>query len=416
MFLQCCNFNGENIYKFRINKNNKGEFFDISDKNKVESLINGEGFFGGNPINHPKDFIKYAISYDNSTNYFYSIEYEKNKFRNIVSNIVNSVFAKNENYKYIHDPTHENYPGPGWERTKNGWSFGRINQIFSYDKIEGLLKKFISEIKPSSVVRNAGYSSNSVFRVKRPIELNGRKKEVGTFFKPTKKSLAYRKHMNKNCTQTDREVMSYQFSKALNFNVVPPTFYSTIKGKEGSEQFHVRGEEIGNLDRATQSHINYYLFETERMNQKLQKIAVFDIITGNTDRHQENLLYDEEKRNFHAIDNGLTFPENNVGFFNPQKVLPYYGKGNEMRSCAVTLLHEYGQAEKLIALGGCYNADFLRKSYEEGRIFQDQYIQDFILSIDERKIEKLFKNNPKFNDGQRESCLERLKFLKELIQ
>lgn len=419
MFLKCCDFDGKTLYCFRV-KNGNGEFFNVSDKFQVETLIASEGFFPCNPIEKPKEFIKYAISYDNSSKFFFSLEKEKTNFKNrvakIASEIVETIISKNENYHYIHDPGHVKQVPPGYERTKSGWSKGKIKQVFSVDAIETAFNKIVSDIKPFSIQRNNSVSYNSVFRVTRDIEIKGKKKTIGTFFKPEKKGLAYRRGMNKDCTQSEREVMSYQLSKALGLNVVPPTCFSELKGKRGTEQMHVGGKGMRDLTREERSHINWYTYEKERLMKKLQKIAIFDIIAGNTDRHADNLLFDEKTKNFHAIDNGLTFPENNKGFFSNKIRDPYSGSGNNLRSCAVTLIAGYFEAEKDKNLIGKFNANSLKEAYLDGAIFFDVESQELIESIDEEKVAKLFDKNNRFNEGQKKACLERIRFLKELIK
>lgn len=94
--------------------------------------------------------------------------------------------------------------------------------------------------------------------------------------------------------QHKREVATYELDKALGFDLVPPTAFRTHADLgAGSIQAEAPGpnraqDEYGASDQ--------------------MKMAVLDYVAGNTDRHGNNHLSQVDGRPA-AIDNGLTFPE-----------------------------------------------------------------------------------------------------------
>ena len=134
-------------------------------------------------------------------------------------------------------------------------------------------------------------------------------------------------------TSADREVAAFALDRLFGFGVVPPTFHrdsevsvedkrSFIRetGKkvnldsdesEGSAQLFVKGESLGKEGKSISS-----LYDGMKDSAKfdVQKMAVFDYLVGNTDRHQGNIMVDGD--HVYAIDNGLAFPEKgNLGQF-----------------------------------------------------------------------------------------------------
>ena len=115
-----------------------------------------------------------------------------------------------------------------------------------------------------------------------------------------------RDNLDENVSQGKREVVSYKLDQVLGFNIVPPTEMVERDGEPGTVQAFVKdtktAEEILISDSSTYKN---GLNKTQR--RDIQKIALFDYITGNTDRHTGNYLLDD--KHVYAIDNGLTFPK-----------------------------------------------------------------------------------------------------------
>jgi hypothetical protein len=64
---------------------------------------------------------------------------------------------------------------------------------------------------------------------------------------------------------------------------------------------------------ATDFRLKNEILESPEGIREFQKLAMFDFIIGNTDRHSGNWMVDEQHK-LRAIDHGLSFPEqNNLG-------------------------------------------------------------------------------------------------------
>ena len=91
------------------------------------------------------------------------------------------------------------------------------------------------------------------------------------------------------------EPMAYQLGKRLNVNV-PKTVTRKIGSKAASVQQRVPGTTYENLNNDEQEHV--------RNHPDFHKNSMFDWLTGNSDRHHGNSMYDTEQDRVHAIDNG----------------------------------------------------------------------------------------------------------------
>lgn len=94
-----------------------------------------------------------------------------------------------------------------------------------------------------------------------------------------------------------REQVAYQIGKSLDIPI-PPTFLVKVGGQVGSLQLFVKNE--GNAGEIFSGNEN----EEKKNNlgsSDIQKMAYFDAVFGNTDRHLGNILIGE---NVFLIDNG----------------------------------------------------------------------------------------------------------------
>jgi len=127
-------------------------------------------------------------------------------------------------------------------------------------------------------------------------------------------------------TSADRESSAFALDRILGFGIVPPTFhresnvsledkksFSRETGKkvnlgtekaDGSAQLFVKGVSVMNSDKSM-GELYSTMSDIGRFN--VQKKAVFDYITGNTDGHSGNVMIDGDQ--VYAIDNGLAFPD-----------------------------------------------------------------------------------------------------------
>ncbi|MEA3272495.1 MAG: hypothetical protein U9P90_02400, partial [Patescibacteria group bacterium] len=99
-----------------------------------------------------------------------------------------------------------------------------------------------------------------------------------------------------------RERACYLAAMFLGLDVVKPTVIRDVKGREGSlQEFIQNPRAYGELS------------DEERIDKELSdqvgKVALFDALTGNIDRHSGNLILDENKKLW-GIDHGDTFPKN----------------------------------------------------------------------------------------------------------
>jgi hypothetical protein len=102
--------------------------------------------------------------------------------------------------------------------------------------------------------------------------------------------------------QTEREVGAYEVSKFVGLaGAVPPTVPATYKGKQGAMQRYLTGFKPA-------SAIMYGGANVYGDNKQLSKIAAFDYVIGNLDRHGSNWITTKDGKTLALIDHGLSFP------------------------------------------------------------------------------------------------------------
>ena len=112
-------------------------------------------------------------------------------------------------------------------------------------------------------------------------------------------------------TRMKRDVAACRLDRILGFHLVPETRLTTIDGAEASIQVRVIGTEF----RGAKAYENF-LEANVRKNPELElrhkieleRMAVLDIISGNTDRNITNFIYDDEHHRIWAIDHADSFP------------------------------------------------------------------------------------------------------------
>jgi hypothetical protein len=114
-------------------------------------------------------------------------------------------------------------------------------------------------------------------------------------------------------TRVKRDVATGVLDRLLGFNLVPEIKLTRIAGKAASIQVEVGGDRVEFMSAA---HYQPYVTKTIRRNPEtalrhkaeLERMAVLDIISGNTDRNITNFIYDETRGRIWAIDHADTFP------------------------------------------------------------------------------------------------------------
>jgi len=92
----------------------------------------------------------------------------------------------------------------------------------------------------------------------------------------------------------ESEILAYEFSESIGWDIVPETIEYTYKGEGGSLQKWVPNSETA-MDR-----------REFRPREWTPRFTIMDALLGNVDRHAGNVLYDEEGKMW-AIDNGGAF-------------------------------------------------------------------------------------------------------------
>lgn len=119
-----------------------------------------------------------------------------------------------------------------------------------------------------------------------------------------------------NGEQGKREVASWELARAIGVeHIVPPAIYDKVKNVEGSLQYWSTGEETGDV---------HGVPKDQRM-----AAAVFDYLSGQTDRRAANWKYDSDTKQLALIDNGLSFPTNHNFYIWNHDFLSY-GLGHEI--------------------------------------------------------------------------------------
>ena len=91
-----------------------------------------------------------------------------------------------------------------------------------------------------------------------------------------------------------RERAAYLISRFLGFDFVPPTVIKVVNGEEGSLQEFVEDAQVGSEVR-----------DGDVLNEEMSKLAIFDSLIDNLDRHSGNYLVKGGR--IFAIDHGYTF-------------------------------------------------------------------------------------------------------------
>lgn len=99
--------------------------------------------------------------------------------------------------------------------------------------------------------------------------------------------------------QWKRERLASVFDNILGLGIVPPVVLREVNGEMGVVMDFVPGDVFRH------SYARYDDADVEEW----QKLALFDWLTGNTDRHGGNYIIDKNNGKLWAIDNGLAFPE-----------------------------------------------------------------------------------------------------------
>jgi len=151
-----------------------------------------------------------------------------------------------------------------------------------------------------------------------------------------------RRSLRSSVRGSQRELAGYQLDRLMSFGVVPPTFAKDLdvsdddikklaagnpvmakkKGGKmrGSAQLFVKGKTYHAIEaEAAQAGKqitlkDFYSGMSDKGKVNVQKLAIFDYITGNTDRHSENIMIDGD--NVYAIDQGRCFPGKDRSQFN----------------------------------------------------------------------------------------------------
>jgi hypothetical protein len=106
-------------------------------------------------------------------------------------------------------------------------------------------------------------------------------------------------------TGPERELLAYDVDKAMGFDLVPPTVGRHVDQLGyGSVMAWVRAPLA--VDWVKNGR---YRYKSHPENPWLHKLAAFDFITGQIDRHAANWILDNEYR-VYAIDNGYSFVKN----------------------------------------------------------------------------------------------------------
>lgn len=114
-------------------------------------------------------------------------------------------------------------------------------------------------------------------------------------------SKRYCKSVDLKISGPERELLSYDLDKALGFDLVPPTVLREVaQVGSGSVQAWVSQPTAFEwIDRG-------YDYRKDKKNPWLHRLAAFDFISGQIDRHSNNWVMDDAHR-VYAIDNGYSF-------------------------------------------------------------------------------------------------------------
>ena len=102
-------------------------------------------------------------------------------------------------------------------------------------------------------------------------------------------------------TGPERELLSYDLDKVLGFDLVPP-----VVGREIARMGFGSLQAWVNEPTAWEWNAKGYDYRKDLKNPWLHRLAAFDFLRGEIDRHANNWLMDPSKR-VYAIDNGYSF-------------------------------------------------------------------------------------------------------------
>lgn len=212
-----------------------------------------------------------------------------------------------------------------------------------------------------------------------------------------------------------KEKFSFNLDQEIGANVTPPTIISNqeIDGKKtaGSEQFFIEdAKTFNNLMYSDKKKLEEYC-QTKKFKSQIERIAILDYLTNNTDRHWENMVFDKEG-NVYAIDNGLCMPSKNK----PKNLI-----GKDMRSVAFTFidkfyLNGFEEIQNVEPYGIEYDEDEVFHLFSECKI-KKSLSNSTIEMIKDINIENL-KNLTHFNidDDAFDGMIERAEKLKKLFE
>jgi uncharacterized repeat protein (TIGR03843 family) len=138
------------------------------------------------------------------------------------------------------------------------------------------------------------YSSNGTFLVRLALDGDSEDDEELGVYKPIR---GERPLWDFPSGLARREVAAYELSKALRWELVPPTVFRDGPLGEGSVQRFVD---------ADFSEHYFTLREDERYDDAFRRLCAFDLVANSTDRKGGHCLVDED-HHIWAIDNGLSF-------------------------------------------------------------------------------------------------------------
>lgn len=116
-----------------------------------------------------------------------------------------------------------------------------------------------------------------------------------------RESKRYCKSMDLKITGPEREILSFELDRLFGFDLVPPTLGRHVaKLGFGSVQAWVDQPTAWEWTKTS------YDYRKDLRNPWLHRLAAFDFIRGEIDRHANNFVMDPEHR-VYAIDNGYSF-------------------------------------------------------------------------------------------------------------
>lgn len=116
-----------------------------------------------------------------------------------------------------------------------------------------------------------------------------------------RESKRYCKSMDLKITGPEREILSFELDRLFGFDLVPPTIGRHV-AKLGFASVQAWVDQPTAWEWTKKS----YDYREDKRNPWLHRLAAFDFIRGEIDRHANNFVMDPEHR-VYAIDNGYAF-------------------------------------------------------------------------------------------------------------